>query len=358
MKHVAIVWLVLFLIPPAHGAGIRDGGHGTVAGQPSDRRLSPPRTQEFDERSIVTPSEFAPADELQMTEDTFEIVGDSLVGTVENTATIVVLTPSSSHASAVRKRFAELGGDPAHLRAWVADYNSLWYQDYGPIYSIEKDDGASGHLVINDFVYDRFGRGDDDAVPEKIAKNEGIRDNPVTMNYEGGNFISDGTGRCLASSRIYEQNPQLKHEQVDALMKANLGCQTLIILAPLEDDYTHHIDLFAKLLDQKTILVGDFVDHARNKKIMDENARILTDTYGYRVVRTPVRSRGPANYLSHLNTFTINGYALIPAYDIPEDQVAARVFADAGFKPLLVPATQLENTGGAIHCILRSRPRI
>ncbi len=310
-----------------------------------------PALHEFQARTILTPSEFAPASELQMTAETFRRMARALVGTVERTADIVVLVRSQYEASRIVSEYAAMGGDTNRLQTYVIPYNSFWYQDYGPIYAF--DDG--GALVSNDFIYSRYNRYYDDAVPAALAKNQNVANRQVSMNFEGGNFISDGRGTCFASTRMYEQNPQLSVEQVNALMLANLGCQRMVTLAPLIDDITFHIDLYAKLVNDDTFVVGDFIDHPANKALMDKNAQFLRDL-GYNVVRMPVRSRGRGNFLSHINSFFINGYALVPAYGIAEDQVAEEIYTSLGYKVLMINARDLSGTGGAIHCILRSKP--
>ena len=230
-------------------------------------------------------------------------------------------------------------------------HDSIWFQDYGPIYSV----APTGELVINDFIYNRYGRVDDDRVPQGIAAQDNTAHRQVTMNYEGGNFISDGQGSCFASSRMYQQNPQISSTQVNSLMKANLGCEKMIVLKPLIDDITYHIDLFAKLVDAHTFLIGDFVDQPFNKKIMDENALTL-QSFGYTVLRIPVRSTTSSNHRTHINSFLVNGYVLLPTYNIKEDEVAAEAYEKAGFKVLRVNSNDLEHQGGALHCIMRSKP--
>ena len=312
-----------------------------------------PTARDYQPKGVVTPAEFMPASELQMTEYTFNLLGHPLVGTVEESAKIVVLVTSASAKARVESQWQQWGGLPQHLKAWVSTHNSIWYQDYGPIYAR----GSDGHLVSNDFTYNRSGRTQDDAVPAHLATLDGITNNPVGMNYEGGNFVSDGHGRCLASKKILTQNANLTRTQVEQLMAANLGCAELLLFEPLQDDYTLHIDLFIKLVGVDTAFVGDFVDHPENNRIMDANAQRLVDM-GYHVQRLPVRSRGAKNYLTHINTFTINGWALVPEYGVAEDQDAKAAYEAAGFKVILIPAQDLENTGGAIHCILRSKPTL
>ncbi len=323
----------------------------TVEGVVEPTLLSTPTRSQFLRKALFTPAEFQPAAELQLAFPSFALFKNALVGTVEKTALIRVLVSSRAQGASVINDFKAAGGDPARLQAVVMPFDSPWYQDYGPIFSYD----GQGKLFSNDFVYNRFGRKNDDAVPALLAKADGLRNNSVTMFYEGGNFISDGQGTCLASTRIFEQNPQLTRPQVEALLFANLGCQKLITLTPLAEDITYHIDLFAKLLSPKTILIGDFYDHPRNRQIMNDNAASLSKM-GYDVIRMPVKSRGTRNYLSHINTFLINGYALMPTYAIPEDAVSAKIYQNAGYKVIGIPAQSLQGTGGAIHCILRSKP--
>lgn len=309
---------------------------------------------EFRERTLYTPAEFAPAAELQMTAETFRRMERGLVGTIDRVADLVVLVRNEREARTLASEWKQLGGNEARLKPQVITYDSFWYQDYGPFYSVDP----SGALVSNDFVYNRYNRRNDDAVPEKLAAGQGTVNRKVTMNYEGGNFISDGKGRCFASTRIFEQNPQLTQAQVKQLMEANLGCRELIALTPLLDDITYHIDLFAKMTDDHTFIVGDFVDHPRNKEIMDRNAATL-QALGYAVHRLPVHSPSPRDYRTHVNAFLLNGYVLLPSYDDEGgNREAAALYERLGFKVVGVDVSDLTGSGGAVHCILRSKPAI
>lgn len=313
--------------------------------------LQEPLAEEYSRQVQRTPAEFAPASELQMTSETFRRMSHALVGTIDQTTDIVVIVKSRSEERKMISDFAAIGGNTARLHPTVMSYNSIWYQDYGPIYSFD----ISGKLISNDFIYSRYNRRSDDAVPASLASVQNVVNRSVSMDFEGGNFISDGNGTCFASNRVYQQNPKLSEAQVKALMQANLGCQQLVTLAPLVDDITFHIDLYAKLVSDNTFLVGDFVDHAENKKLMDKNAQIL-QSMGYAVIRLPVRSRGYRDFSSHINSFLINGYALVPAYGIAEDKTAEAVYAGLGYRVLMVNVSDLGGMGGAIHCILRSKP--
>lgn len=312
-----------------------------------------PALSEYSRSTAYTPSEFAPASELQMSSSTFDILAKSLVGTVDQNADILVLVDNQQEAQKITSQFRSLGGNVARLKPLITSYDSIWYQDYGPIYSVD----TNGQLLINDFQYSRFGRVNDDRIPQKVAALEHTNIQQVTMDYEGGNFIADGKGSCFASSRMYDQNPRLTHAQVDALMKANLGCNKMVVLKPLVDDDTFHIDLFAKMVDDHTFFVGDFPDNSEDRKIMDENARILQGM-GYTVYRVPVRTPSPGDHRTHINTFLINGFAIMPTYGGPEDDSSAGLYEKLGYKVLRIPSESFEGSGGAMHCILRSKPKI
>lgn len=312
-----------------------------------------PLEQEFREQTLLTPAEFAPASELQMTSETFRRMETALVGTIDQVADIVVIVRDTSEGRNLSAGFKAKGGNTARLRTLALARDSFWYQDYGPIYSID----ALNALVSNDFTYSRYNRRNDDAIPEKLAAAQNVRNRKVTMNYEGGNFISDGKGTCFASSRIYQQNSQLPENEVNQLMDASLGCRKLVVLTPLLDDITYHIDLFAKMVDDHTFVVGDFPDHPRNREIMNRNAATL-QALGYTVHRLSVRNPSSQEYLTHVNSFLLNGFALVPQYGVPEDREAVELYTRLGFKVLPIDTADLSHSGGAVHCILRSKPAL
>ena len=89
---------------------------------------------------------------------------------------------------------------------------------------------------------------------------------------------------------------------------------------------------------------------------MDQNAQTLR-SLGYAIHRIPVRSPWSGNYQSHINSFLINGFAIVPAYGIAEDGIARAAYANLGYQVLMVNASDLSGSGGAVHCILRSKPK-
>lgn len=299
---------------------------------------------------LVVPAEFAPASELQMTAETFLNYVADFSRIQDRVGSFTVLARSTAAAEELREAFRAAGGRSAKLRPRVVSHDSFWFQDFGPIYVRT----ASG-IESRDFSYTRYNRVRDDEVPGALGALDGTVNVKVALRFEGGNFISDGAGTCFSSTRIYEQNSELPPAEVRTRMKSALGCDRLVTLAPLVDDVTFHIDLFAKLVGPKTFIVGDFIDHPVNRAAMDRNARAL-EALGYRVLRLPVRNAGKG-YATHLNSFLLNGTVLLPEYGIPEDETAEALYTDLGYRVEKLSAAHLIGYGGALHCILRSRPQ-
>lgn len=54
----------------------------------------------------------------------------------------------------------------------------------------------------------------------------------------------------------------------------------------------------------------------------------------------------------------VNGTAIVPVFDVPEDQPALAVLADAmpDRRIVPVPAIEIFRGGGGIHCITQQQP--
>ena len=62
---------------------------------------------------------------------------------------------------------------------------------------------------------------------------------------------------------------------------------------------------------------------------------------------------------SYVNSYVANGAVVMPIYDDPNDEAAARVMSEAfpGRKIVTVPALEIAAGGGSIHCITQQQPK-
>jgi agmatine/peptidylarginine deiminase len=265
-----------------------------------------------------------------------------------------------------------------------AESNSIWIRDYGAntVYGNRVDT-----LVLVDWIYNRP-RPDDDVLPDVLAEHLGIdlystTAAPTDLVNTGGNFMSDGQGTGFASELILEENEPgnpynvtaKDEEEVDAIMEEFQGISRFIKMTPLLYDIINHIDMHMKILDEKTLLVGEYPDGIADGPQINANIDYVVNNFlnyfdeDYRVVRIPMPDSpnglwpddNPAGYYrTYTNGVFVNKTFIYPSYREEYDTTAARIYEELlpGYNLVPIdcddPGSQIIALAGAIHCITHS----
>ena len=263
-----------------------------------------------------------------------------------------------------------------------ADYNSIWVRDFGPetIYANEVDS-----LFLLDWIYNRP-RPEDDALSDALGTANGIEvfstsQAPYDLVHTGGNFMSDGFGTAFSSELVLEENGpigefnQTNRDEagVDQMMQQFMGIVPgrYVKMQQLLYDNINHIDMHMKLIDEETLLVGEFpLGQSDGPRIEANLQGIINDVpsvFGdpYRVVRVPMppsTSGGlppNASYRTYANNVFINGTVLVPTYRTEYDTTGLRILREAlpGYNVVGIDcdeqAQNIISASGAIHCITK-----
>ena len=231
--------------------------------------------------------------------------------------------------------------------------NSIWLRDYGPWF-MRKADNSEG---IVDFEYNRP-RPLDDTIPWRIGASWGIPVYGSPLEHAGGNFMVDGLGTGFASDLIYDENPGYSAQEIDSLMLAYSGLEQFIVVPKMNIEYTGHIDLWTKILNDTLVLVGEYESGHPNYNLLNQNA-VLIESYknrdgiNYRVVRIPMpwsMSDAPPTYL---NSLFVNNKVLVPLWNEQEDSAAIAIYEQLmpGHQIVGINCSYMAGSGGAIHCI-------
>ena len=285
---------------------------------------------------------------------------------------INLMVDSSSHESSIRDLISSYGGDPDHpnyvdMSPWphYGDYalDSIWTVDSGPFWIL---DGA-GNLGSVDMRY-YFNRVNDDAIPAKIADLIGVTDYRPDLNFEGGNLASDGEGLCFGTFEHALVNLPKTRYEVENDMELYLGCEKMIWLQKLVGEGTGHVDMFSKMLGPTTIIVGeyDYAEDDVNSEILDQNAALLeseTNANGdpLEVHRIPMPSHNNRQvWRTYTNSVAVNDLMLVPVYanETTHEAQALSVYETLlpGKTVIGINADSIIDSGGAIHCVTRTRP--
>jgi len=206
--------------------------------------------------------------------------------------------------------------------------NSIWTRDYGP-----QSIFSNGLFGFVDHVYNRP-RPYDDVVSFTLGTEWGIPVYGTDLIHSGGNFMSDGHGIGFSTDMVWDENPGLTHEQIDQLMEDYLGVTNYVIVPDIDPSGIHHIDCWAKLLDEETILVKEVPsDHPHYAQLEANVAYLetLTNCYGrpYKIVRVHCGSLGGTDVAAYTNSLILNNKVFVPIYGISSDSTALATYQDA-----------------------------
>lgn len=337
------------------------------------------RQQGISLQSIVPPSSpvrtIAEWEELQgflITWTSYTAMLSQIVAAAKPETRVYIVT---NNPAGVISTLATYGIDTVNITFLNVPYNSVWARDYGP-WSAYTNDVDS--LITIDWIYNRP-RPLDDAIPPLIATalNTPVFQTttaPWDLVHTGGNFMTDGFGTGFSSKLILDDNLPaagfgVNHSpaEIDTIMSRFMGINRYIRMDKLPYDQIHHIDMHMKLLDEETLLVGEYPSGIADGPQIEANLLYVLSNYNsvygtpYKVIRIPMppdNGQYPHNggdYFTYTNSSFINKTLIFPTYGIPQDTTALRIYQEAlpGYKIVGINSTASIGSLGALHCITK-----
>jgi len=258
--------------------------------------------------------------------------------------------------------------------------NSIWGRDYGA-HTIYRDD--VDELMLVDWIYNR-NRPADDATPSTIADFKSLdlystTEPPYDLMATGGNFMSDGMGTAFSSNLIFDENeggfawsgqyyPDHSEEAIDGILQEFMGINRYINMDVLPYDAIHHIDMHMKLLDEETIIMGQYPDGVADGPQIEANLEYVLDNYNssfgtpYKIVRVqmpPENGSYPNTngaYRTYTNMVFVNKTVLVPIYEEQYDTPALAIIQEhlPGYNVQGIECNDIIQLLGAIHCITKA----
>ncbi len=269
------------------------------------------------------------------------------------------------------QNYLQQGGVPLDNIEFVTiPYNSVWVRDYGP-QSVYLDD--DDQLAFIDWVYNRPHRPDDNLVPYNMADYLDLPIYQMTVEpnrlvHTGGNLMVDGHGKAFSSKLVLTENPAKTVEEIDEIMYDYMGIETYIKMDELPFDNISHLDMHMKLLDEETLLVGEFPEGVSDGPYIEANLQYLLENYetaygrDFNVVRIPMvpnhHGQYPpySSYRTYTNSLIVNDLMLVPQYwdpDLNKEAIAILKEAMPGYEIVGINMEGVIGASGAIHCISR-----
>jgi len=281
-----------------------------------------------------------------------------IVREVAEICRVYIIVGSSSEQDSITNylQINNIPLDSVNFFTWPR--NSIWIRDYGPWF-VYKQDNTEG---IIDFIYNRP-RPLDDTIPWRIGQSWAIPVYGSPLEHAGGNFMVDGLGTGFASTLIYQENPSMTPGQIESLMLAYNGLEQFIVLPRINTEYTGHIDLWTKILNDTLVMVGEYAPGHPNHNILNDNADSIgrcmnREGFSYRIARIPMpwsTSDAPPSYL---NSLIMNNKVLVPLYNQVEDDTALFIYQQLmpDHEIIGINCAAMSGWGGAIHCITMQLP--
>ncbi len=269
-----------------------------------------------------------------------------------------IIVRSASEQTSIRN-YLQSNGVPLDSVVWLTlSNNSVWIRDYGPWTVYEPSTNRS----MIDLRYNRP-RPQDDSIPVRLAQMWGMPWYTPNLYHPGGNFMVDGNGVGFSTTLIYEENTHLTRAQIDTIMNKYIGLSRFKTLTRMDGEYTGHCDMFTKMLDDYTVMVGSYPLGDPNYAILNAN----TDTIGrtmngfgrrFKTIRIPMPPPSGGVYRSYTNSLFVNNRVLVPIYHIAMDTTAMRIYRQAlpNYQVDTFDCTSIINSGGAVHCIAMGIP--
>ncbi len=258
-------------------------------------------------------------------------------------------------------------------------FNSIWVRDYGA-HTVYKNDVEDICLV--DWIYNRP-RPNDDIMPDAQGDFTTVpvystSQAPNDLVNTGGNWMVDGAGTAFASELILEENEPgnpynvtAKTEaQIDQIVEDFMGINRYIKMTVLPYDDIHHIDMHMKLLDEETLLIGQYPTGVADGPQIEANLQYVLSNYNsvygtpYKVIRIPMppstgglHPNNGGSYRTYANNVFVNKTVIVPSYRTEYDTIAQRILAESlpGYNIKYIDVdnsgANLISNGGAIHCI-------
>jgi hypothetical protein len=224
---------------------------------------------------------------------------------------------------------------------------------------MRKQDDSEG---ITDFQYNRP-RPQDDTIPWRIGQSWGIPVYGSPLEHPGGNYMVDGLGVGFCSNLIYQENPGYSASEIDSLMYEYSGLDTLIVMLRINIEYTGHIDLWTKILNDTLVMVGEYEPGHPNYTLLNQHADSIEqckngEGFNFSVVRIPMPWSTSSAPPSYLNSLFVNNKVLVPLWSEPEDDTALFIYEQAlpGIDAVGINCSAMSGSGGAIHCITMQVP--
>ncbi|HAH09831.1 MAG TPA: agmatine deiminase [Alphaproteobacteria bacterium] len=257
-----------------------------------------------------------------------------------------------------------------------AEIDDSWARDSGPIFVTDGEGGVAGvHWRFNAWGNKYQGYAGDAALGGRVIDALAMRKYAGPMVLEGGSIAVDGRGLLMTTEQCLlnpNRNPALSQQQIEERLALFVGVTKVLWLGEgLEDDETDgHIDNLAAFAPGGKALVhsappSDFYNYRVSQDAIRRlSAARTAEGEPLEIIEVPqpqvIRRRADGRRLdaSYINFYCANYGIVMPSFDDPMDEKARDILASAfpSHRVVQVPALDIVEGGGGIHCITQQQP--
>jgi agmatine deiminase len=247
---------------------------------------------------------------------------------------ILHVVVSSSYLGSAQTNLAANGVDMDRVQFLVKPNDSIWVRDYGPWFVFDGDDS----LVIINHVYNRPYRPNDNLIPIYFGEQQGIPVYSHDMWHTGGNYMTDGAHISSSTRLVYDEAASangMTQAEVDQLMLDYYGVENYRVLDYIESGGIHHIDTWAKFIDEETVLVKEVWPGHPTYDTLNQRATLLASLEAstgrnYQVYRVYCYDIGGSQPASYTNSLILNRTIYVPLFgSAAYDDDAMQTYRDA-----------------------------
>lgn len=257
-----------------------------------------------------------------------------------------------------------------HVKFYNVELDTIWLRDFGPrIGELEN-----GEAVSFDFLYEGT-RPRDEKLPKAWSKLTRERYHAVPWTMQGGNLLFNGRGIALTTNRIFKDNhiqfnnllpgtdPVVEaREMVTQEFKKNCNLEEIVVLEPLRNEATRHVDMFAAFVAHNHVVVASLDRNADpvNASVLERNVKklkaVMVDGEPLKVTRIPTPARQGKFWSTFTNVIFANDLVILPSFDDnPRDYVERAVAVYKSILPnhtiKVINTTSLKKLEGSVHCM-------
>ncbi len=188
---------------------------------------------------------------------------------------------------------------------------------------------------------------------DEICAQIGIEIIKSNIIIDGGN-VTGTNDKVIMTDRIFKDNPTYGRKQLLKELHELLQVDKLYLIPEQPGDFTGHSDGMVRFIDEKTIIINDYI---KEKKAFYNAFEIAIHNTGLDYIKIPCnvyenKNDDQANG-DYINYLQMENTLIIPTFGIKEDEIAVEQFEKIflGHKIETIDSNEIANQGGILNCI-------